>query len=99
MILYKGIISYVNQQNEEIRFRTLSFYNGIKLLGEILQWYHRFRMLTFSGVKNVNEITNLEDITEKKLDEADNMANTTERRYTHEDVFDNIKRKFHVGQQ
>lgn len=56
-------------------------------------------MLTFSGVKNVNEITNLEDITEKKLDEADNMSNTTERRYTHEDVFDNIKRKFHVGQQ
>lgn len=56
-------------------------------------------MLTFSGVKNVNEITNLEDITEKKLDEADNMANTTERRYTHEDVFDNIKRKFHVWQQ
>lgn len=95
----QGYQTIRNIQIYHLGFRTLVFDNGIKLFGEILQWYHRFRMLTFSGVKNVNEITNLEDITEKKLDEVDNMANTTERRYTHEDVFDNIKRKFHVGQQ
>ncbi len=42
-------------------------------------------------MKNVEEYTNLVDAVKTKLDEAEKMADTTEERLNHDDVFRNVR--------
>ncbi len=48
-------------------------------------------------VLSLEEYSSLIDNRERQLDEADKMAETTEERLSHDDVFQNVRRVIHGG--
>ncbi len=48
-------------------------------------------------VLSLEEYSSLVDNRERQLDEADKMAETTEERLSHDDVFQNVRRVIHGG--